>query len=86
MIAQASCPRPHKRYLHPVFITRIPHDLAVTLIGDPHIPPGAIEGHMVYPGSEAAISEQDYIPLLRFFVAHLLPHADTRVVVLAQDD
>jgi hypothetical protein len=87
MIAQASYPQPHTPYLHPMFITRVSHDhdLAVTLIGDPHAPPGAIAAHMVYPDTEAAISEQDYIPLLQLFAAHLLAHADARAVVPARD-
>jgi hypothetical protein len=59
--------------------------VTVTLIGDPHAPPGATEAHIVYPDSEAAISEQDYVPLLRLFAAHLLAHADARAMVPAQN-
>jgi hypothetical protein len=88
MIAQASCPQPHTPYLHPVVITRVAHDrdLAVTLIGDPHAALGAIEAHLVYPDSEAAVSEQGYVPLLWLFAAHLLAHADIRAMVPAQSD
>src|SRR5438067_1422756 len=67
---------PGGSYLHPDFIThaRVPHDTALTVIGDSSAPPGAIEA-TVYPDRERAIFHEDYVTP-RHLGAHLQAHAD----------
>lgn len=63
--------------IYPVYIShaQLPHDFAITMIGDPDAPPGDAQVHVVYPDSATALCAQGYVMLLRCFAAHLLAHA-----------
>src|SRR5439155_2247889 len=54
---------------------RVPHDIALTVIGNPRAP-GAIAVHVVYPDRGRAISQEDYVTLPRHLAAPLQAHAD----------
>jgi hypothetical protein len=77
---------PGGSYLYPVFLThaRVPHDVALTVIGDPSARSGAIEVHMVYPDGERAISQEDYMTL-RHRGARPQAHADQYEASVATD-